>query len=170
MSDRKRPAWVEDLPPANGDRRGRSAGSKKNQFQPGNKMGGRKRHADVWELLQRAAEIATARAKASDNSDAAEVLTGEEMIASLIETVRRTDPATALRVMIPHIVPKAQFKPVKIEVDFDDLEGTLQRIAAEMADGGDLASLNALFNTVKTVQEARAMALEIRLSEKELFE
>lgn len=170
MIARKRPAWVEDLKPTNGDRRGRSEGSKKTQFQPGNKAGGRKRHADVWELLERAAAIATERARKDGNGETADVLTSEEMIASLIETVRRTDPATALRVMIPHIVPKAQFKPVKIEVDFDDLEGTLQRIATEMANGGDLASLNALFNTVKTVQEARAMALEIRLSEKELSE
>lgn len=94
--------------------------------------------------------------------------TPELLVAQLIDTVRRIDPSTALRVLVPTIYPRAQFKAVNVEVDFDDLEGTLQCIATKMASGGDMASLGALFSTVKAVQEARALAQEMRLSELEL--
>ncbi|MCM7083349.1 hypothetical protein [Enterobacter roggenkampii] len=185
MTKSTRPAWTEDLEPLPAEQRrtGRAGLSNPEKqkrpvppqfanhvFKKGRKRtGGREARADVWSMLTRAAEIATQRAQ-QGHHDAMPCDTADELVASLIERVRRTDPEKALRVMAPLIYPKATYKPLKIEVDFNDLEGTLERIAAEMANGGDVSSLNALFNTVKTVQDARALALEMRLSEKELGE
>ncbi|EHL8229977.1 hypothetical protein KE423_003894 [Salmonella enterica] len=148
---------------------GRSPGSKATQFKPGRKKtGGRVPKADVWKLLQQAAELANEQA-VEDGGEP--IFRGaEHFYANLVSTVQRLDPATALRVMTPHIVPKAQYKPVDIGIDHDDPEGTLQRIATAMASGGDMAALNLLFQTVKATMEARALALEMRALERELGE
>lgn len=136
-------------------------------FQPGRaRTGGRKPKADVWAMLQQAAEIANARATGSDVKN----LTNELLIADLIDVVRRTAPDTALRVLVPTIYPKASVKPVNIEIDTspEGLSDSLERVAQAMATGGDIAALSAVFNTLKAVQDARATALEMRALEREL--
>lgn len=137
-------------------------------FQKGRaKTGGRQARADVWQLLERAAEIATERAR-QRGRDATTVDTAEELVASLVDTVRRWEPEKALRIMAPLIYPKARFKALDVEVDLDDITGTLKRIGEMMAHGGDIASLEALRNTVTAIAEQQARQLEIQALEKEL--
>jgi len=136
-------------------------------FQPGRKKtGGRRPSADVWEMLETAAELANARTDREDKID----LTKELLVAQLIETVRRTAPDTALRVLVPTLYPKATVKPVNIKIDTtaEGLPASLEAIAQQMANGGDITALTAVFTTLKELQTARAVALEMRALEREL--
>lgn len=136
-------------------------------FQPGRKKtGGRRPSADVWEMLETAAQIANARTDREDKTE----LTKELLVAHLVENVRRLDPATALRVLVPTLYPKATVKPVNIEIDTttEGLPASLESIAQQMAKGGDITALTAVFNTLKELQTARAAALELRALEREL--
>jgi len=136
-------------------------------FQPGRKKtGGRRPCADVWEMLQTAAEIANAR---TDREDKVE-LTKELLVAHLVENVRRLDPSTALRVLVPTLYPKATVKPVNIKIDTttEGLPASLEAIAQQMANGGDITALTAGFTTLKELQTAPAAALELRALEREL--
>lgn len=110
-----KPAWATDLPPSDGTRRtgrarlskpdnqkpdgrGRTEGSQRTQFKKGHsRFGGREARADVWEMLTRAVEIAQERAQ-QGHRDAMPCDTADELVAALIERVRRTDPEKALRV------------------------------------------------------------------------
>lgn len=136
-------------------------------FQPGRKKtGGRRPSSDVWEMLETAAELANARTDREDKID----LTKELLVAQLIETVRRTAPDTALRVLVPTLYPKATVKPVNIKIDTtaEGLPASLEAIAQQMANGGDITALTAVFTTLKELQTARAVALEMRALEREL--
>ncbi|MCS3605042.1 hypothetical protein M2371_004296 [Buttiauxella sp. BIGb0471] len=150
------------------DARGTTAGSQKTFFQKGRaKTGGRKKRDDVWQMLERAAEIAHER----QGNTSIEQQTADEFVADLIEQVKRISPETAMKTLAPLIYPKARYKPLDIEVDLTSDAGiaaTLEKIALQMATGGDVASLEALFNTVSAVQQSRALALEMDLSRKEL--
>jgi len=136
-------------------------------FQPGRKKtGGRRPSADVWEMLETAAQLANARTDREDKTE----LTKELLVAHLVENVRRLDPATALRVLVPTLYPKATVKPVNIEINTttEGLPASLESIAQQMAKGGDITALTAVFNTLKELQTARAAALELRALEREL--
>lgn len=136
-------------------------------FQPGRKKtGGRRPSANVWEMLEMAAQLANARTDREDKTE----LTKELLVAHLVENVRRLDPATALRVLVPTLYPKATVKPVNIEIDTttEGLPASLESIAQQMAKGGDITALTAVFNTLKELQTARAAALELRALEREL--
>lgn len=137
-------------------------------FQPGRKKtGGREPRADVWKMLERAAEIATERAR-KRGEDVTTAETADELIAHLIERVQRCEPEKALRVMAPLIYPKARYKALDVEIDLDDIAGTLKHIGELMARGGDIASLEALRNTVTAIAEQQARQLEIEALEREL--
>ncbi|AXF58507.1 hypothetical protein DVA43_02510 [Leclercia sp. W6] len=136
-------------------------------FQPGRKKtGGRRPSADVWEMLETAAQLANDRADREDKVE----LTKELLVAQLIETVRRTAPDTALRVLVPTLYSKATVKPVNIKIDTttEGLPASLEAIAQQMANGGDITALTAVFTTLKELQTARAAALELRALEREL--
>jgi len=177
-----KPEWAIDLPPptnrtAKGrtprktDMRGKTPGSQAQFFQKGRaKTGGKQKHADVFQMLEAAAHLANERATKGDKLPI-EQLTADHFMTNLIERVQRINPETAAKVLAPLVYPKASFKPLDIEVDLTSDAGiaaTLEQIAQRMAKGGDISSLDRLFQTVQAVQQSRALAIEMDLSRKEL--
>ncbi|WP_042051890.1 hypothetical protein [Aeromonas dhakensis] len=150
-------------------RRKAGPGRAATQFKKGRpKTGGRQRHADVWDLLTRAAEIAWERER-KDLPEGSTPPNAAEFAAQLVDQVKRIDPVTALKVMAKHILPPASAQGPGIEIDHDNLIGTLEKITDAMAkQGANLDGLERLRVAVSDLIEQKAKVVAAKVLEEEL--
>lgn len=93
----------------------------------------------------------------------------DDVAAAVLQTMMLTQPKAIGKVVAERLLPpKPVMLPVALQhlnfknMSDDQLADNIQAVVEAMADGGDIQSLKAMLDALRTLQEARAVAVETK--------